>query len=75
MALDRRFPVDDGIVDGVVDGVRDDELVLAPSRVLLVDGDMDDHLIGAALRGVDGDGGEADGDRDGGLIMASFERV
>ena len=43
--------VDDGIVDGVVDGVRDGVLVLAPSRVLLVDGGMDDHLIGSALRG------------------------
>ena len=63
--------VDDGVVDGVVDGVRDGVLVLAPSRVLLVD----DHLIGSALRGVDDDDDEADGDRDGGLIMASFERV
>ena len=43
--------VDDGVVDGVVDGVRDGVLVLAPSRVLLVDGGMDDHLIGSALRG------------------------
>ena len=67
--------VDDGIVDGVVDGVRDGVLVLAPSRVLLVDGGMDDHLIGSALGGVDDDGDEADGVRDGGLIMASFERV
>ena len=49
MALDRRFPVDDGIVDGVVDGVRDDELVLASSRILLVDSDM-------PCEGVDDDG-------------------
>ena len=75
MALDRLFPVDDGIVDDVVDGLTDDELVLASSRILLVDGDMDGHPIGSALRGVDDDGGEADGDRDGGLIIATFERV
>ena len=43
--------VDDGVVDGVVDGVRDGVLVHATSRVVLVDGDMDDHLIGSALRG------------------------
>ena len=43
--------IDDGVVDGVVDGVRDGVLVLAPSRVMLVDGDMDNHLIGSALRG------------------------
>ena len=49
MALDRLFPVDDGIVDDVVDGLTDDELVLASSRVLLVDGDMDGHPIGSAL--------------------------
>ena len=40
MALDRLFPVDDGIVDDVVDGLADDELELASSRVLLVDSDM-----------------------------------
>ena len=36
--------------DGLVDGVRDDGPVLAPFMVLLIDGDMDDHLVGAALR-------------------------
>ena len=67
--------VDDGVVDGVVDGVRDGVLVLAPSRVLLVDVGMDDHLIGSAPRGVDDDDDEADGDRNGEIIMATFERV
>ena len=59
--------------DDVVDGGRDGGLVLAPLRVLLVDGDMDDHLFGSALRGVDDDDDEVDGDRDDGLITATFE--
>ena len=61
--------------DGLVDGVRDDGPVLAPLMVLLVDGDMDDHLVVAALRGVDDDDDVVDGDRDDGLISATFVRL
>ena len=34
---------------------------------------MDEHLIGLALRGVDDDDAEVDGDRDDGLISATSE--